>query len=255
MQAASGSAERVEPTCCDADHRPPLCCRCCGPSAIERTEVCHGHAARRANLDHLHKQAKDLLRLSRGGDPAALAISPRFLPAASGRTAAEIAALARCACMTPSPASRGNMASRPGPTSLHVEAQAFARGDRARPFAAGWPWLYGGDVTGSLNRGAAARCCPHSARTPERARRSVCRLRGRGIAALIARTRRRSRGSTAPADHFKLPPLVAVTHSRLAQLPEFMRRGCARARSACSGRCRPEQAHRQPVSARFPGCA
>lgn len=47
----------------------------------------------RANLDHLRKQAKDLLRLSRAGDPAVLAHFAPFLPAASGRTEAEIVAL------------------------------------------------------------------------------------------------------------------------------------------------------------------
>ena len=46
----------------------------------------------RANLDHLRKQAKDLHRRSRAGDPAALAHFARFLPAASGRTEAEIVA-------------------------------------------------------------------------------------------------------------------------------------------------------------------
>jgi hypothetical protein len=45
----------------------------------------------RANLDHLRKQAKDLLRLYRAGDSAALARFAHFLSAVSGCTKADIA--------------------------------------------------------------------------------------------------------------------------------------------------------------------
>ena len=40
----------------------------------------------RANLDHLRKQAKELLRLYRDGDPAAIARFANSLPAAAQRT-------------------------------------------------------------------------------------------------------------------------------------------------------------------------
>ena len=45
------------------------------------------------NFEHLKKQAKDLLRQYRRNDPAALEQFRRWLPAAGGRTNAEIAAL------------------------------------------------------------------------------------------------------------------------------------------------------------------
>lgn len=47
----------------------------------------------RANLDHLKRQAKTLLRLYRAGDPAATARFADSLPAAARRTSEEITAL------------------------------------------------------------------------------------------------------------------------------------------------------------------
>ncbi len=47
----------------------------------------------RANLDHLKKQAKTLLRLYRDGDPAAIARFADSLPTAAHRTPEEITAL------------------------------------------------------------------------------------------------------------------------------------------------------------------
>ena len=47
----------------------------------------------RPNLEHIKKQAKDLLRLASAGKPDALERVTRFLPAASGRTSADVATL------------------------------------------------------------------------------------------------------------------------------------------------------------------
>jgi len=47
----------------------------------------------RANLDHLKKQAKTLLRLYRDADPAAIARFADSLPAAAHRSSQEITAL------------------------------------------------------------------------------------------------------------------------------------------------------------------
>ena len=70
----------------------------------------------RSNLDHLKKQAKELIRLYRSRDPAAIARFRKALPAAAGRNDESIAASrvppARRAIM------RGarTTASHPGPT-------------------------------------------------------------------------------------------------------------------------------------------
>ena len=47
----------------------------------------------KANLDHLKKQAKELLRLYRNGDATALARFVHHLPAAAHRTDREVTAL------------------------------------------------------------------------------------------------------------------------------------------------------------------
>ena len=47
----------------------------------------------RPNIDHLKKQAKELLRLYEAGEPAALARFRSFLPAAKGKDDAAIIAL------------------------------------------------------------------------------------------------------------------------------------------------------------------
>ena len=47
----------------------------------------------RSNLDHLKKQAKDLIQAYRNGDPQAIAQFRQSLPAAVGRSDDEIVAL------------------------------------------------------------------------------------------------------------------------------------------------------------------
>jgi hypothetical protein len=47
----------------------------------------------RSNLEHLKKQAKDLIRLYRNRDPQTIARFRRALPAASGRSDEETASL------------------------------------------------------------------------------------------------------------------------------------------------------------------
>ena len=53
----------------------------------------------RANLAYLKKQAKDLIRLYRGGNLEAITRFREAMPAAAGRSDAEIAALGRVAPM------------------------------------------------------------------------------------------------------------------------------------------------------------
>jgi hypothetical protein len=47
----------------------------------------------RPNLDHLRKQAKELLRQHRAGDPAAMARVRRYLPAAKDKNDVELSAM------------------------------------------------------------------------------------------------------------------------------------------------------------------
>ena len=183
----------------------------------------------RANLDHLRKQAKDLFRLYRAGDSAALAHFARFLPAASGRTEAEIAELGLRLHDAQSCVARQYGFPSWSELSLHVEAQAFARGDHATAVRRWLALAYGGDVTGGL---AAAR--------PSVAARMLRDTPGLTEDVWVACAAGNLDGVSRAVENdpswvsrdsgpFRLPPLVAVTHSRLGALPEMREglRACA----------------------------
>src|SRR6185369_15777730 len=79
-----GPREGLNPLAVIERHPHPLCSRYCGPSAISRTEVfLMNPLPDRLNLDHLKKQAKQLLRLYRSRDAAAMARLRGALPAAA----------------------------------------------------------------------------------------------------------------------------------------------------------------------------
>jgi hypothetical protein len=69
----------------------------------------------RVDFDYLKKQAKDLIRLYRGGDRTAITRFLRASPVAANRTPEEIAA-SDCGCTTPNLVLRSNMVLRRGPT-------------------------------------------------------------------------------------------------------------------------------------------
>ena len=183
----------------------------------------------RANLDHLRKQAKDLLRLFRAGDPAALARFARFFPAVAGRTEAVIARLDLRLHDARSCVARQYGFPSWSELTLHVEARALARGDRATAVRRWLDLAYGGDVTGSL---AAAR--------PRLAAHLLYDAPGLAddvwVACAAGNLDRVSRMVEADPSWvnraggpLNLPPLVAVTHSRLGSLPDVRERlrGCA----------------------------
>ena len=104
----------------------------------------------RANLDHLKKQAKELLRLYRDGDPTAIARFVHHLPAAAHCTESEAIALqlrlhdAQC-CIA-----REYGFSSWADLALYVETSAFAYHEDQAVLIRRWLGLvYGGDVTGS----------------------------------------------------------------------------------------------------------
>ena len=69
----------------------------------------------RLNLDHLKKQAKELIRLYRSRDPAAMARFRNALPAAAGRNDEDISS-PDFASTTRNHVLPESMASLPGPT-------------------------------------------------------------------------------------------------------------------------------------------
>jgi hypothetical protein len=176
----------------------------------------------RANLEHLKKQAKDLLRLYRTGDPDAIARFGKHLPSAADRPDNEIAALPlrlhdaqSCIAREYGFVSWLELAS-------HVEAQSLARGGQVARVRSWLALYYGGDVTGSFSL-ARPRVAAHLLReAPEL-------LIGDGYAACAAGDEEALRRATLAdptwvnraGGPLNLPPLVAVTHSKLMQLPEF----------------------------------
>lgn len=186
----------------------------------------------RANLDHLKKQAKTLLRLHRDGETAAIARFAESLPAAAHRAPGEITALRLRLHDAQSCIAREYGFASWADLSLHVEAGAFAHGDRTSRIHRWLALAYGGDVTGNYD---ASR--PHLAARLWQEQREL--LNGNAsvtcavgdLAAIIPLISTDPEWINRPSGPLKLPPLVAVTHSRLGQLPEFIGqlRACAQA--------------------------
>ena len=184
------------------------------------------------DLGHLKKQAKTLLRFYRNGDPAAINRFAASLPAAANRNPDEILALQLQLHDAQSCVAREYGFPSWAELTVHVAAAAFAR-DHQRDRVRSWLALaYGGDVTGSYD---APR--PHLAvhiwnRQSDRFAGNLAIACAAGDTELVA-----GAISAVPAwidrplGPFMLPPLVAVTHSRLAALPEFQPRlrACAQA--------------------------
>ena len=179
----------------------------------------------RANLDHLKKQAKTLLRLYRDGDLAAIARFRASLPAAARRTPEEITALRLRLHDAQSCIAREYGFASWADLSLHVEADAFGRGDRAGVIRRWLGLAYGGDVTGSY-AAARPRLAAHlKDEQPGLFSEDVTVACAAGDLPVIARTMAADpEWINRPGGPLNLPPLVAVTHSGLGQLPEFIPR-------------------------------
>jgi ankyrin repeat protein len=185
----------------------------------------------KANLDHLKKQAKELLRLYRNGDAAAIARFVLHLPAAARRTENEVRALQLRLHDAQSCIAREYGFSSWADLAAYVEASAFAHQEQAVLLRRWLSLAYGGDVTGSYDAArprVAAQLLREHAELLASDPYAACAM---GRLDVISRT-----ASADPAwvnragGALKLPPLVAVTHSCLGRLPEFAAaiRECAR---------------------------
>jgi hypothetical protein len=203
----------------------------------------------RANLDHLKKQAKTLLRLYRDGDPTAIARFADSLPIAAHRTSEEITALRLRLHDARSCIAREYGFASWADLSLHVEAGAFARGDRATLIRRWLALAYGGDVTGNYDA-ARPRLAAHLRQEQlELFTGDAYVACAAGDLAAIARAMAVDpEWINRPGGPLNLPPLVAVTHSRLGQLPEFMTRLRACARALLQAGANPNQS----IGNRFP---
>ncbi|WP_118183119.1 ankyrin repeat domain-containing protein [Paraburkholderia phosphatilytica] len=179
----------------------------------------------RAHPDHLKKQAKELLRLYRTGDAGAIARFAQSLPAAARRTPDEIAALQLRLHDAQSCIAREYGFASWADLMLYVEASALAQRERAALIRRWLGLAYGGDVTGSYDAArprVAAQLLHTHADLLEGDVQVACAA---GRLDVLTRITAADPAWVNRADGpLKLPPLVAVTHSRLGQLPEFAAR-------------------------------
>ncbi|HEY6433492.1 MAG TPA: hypothetical protein VIZ17_16045 [Acetobacteraceae bacterium] len=176
----------------------------------------------RANLEHLKKQAKDLLRLYRSGDPHVIVRFGKHLPSAANRPAHEIAALPlrlhdaqSCVAREYGFVSWLELAS-------YVEARSLARSGQAARVSRWMALVYGGDVTGSFNLARPRVAALLLREAPEfLGDDSYASCASGDEEALRRATLADPTWVNRAGGPLNLPPLVAVTHSRLMQLPEF----------------------------------
>ena len=185
----------------------------------------------RLNLEHLKKQAKELIRLYRRQAPEAYARFRQALPTAAGRSDAQIAALDLRLHDAQSCVARDlGFASWPD-LRRYVEAQlppGKSRDDRVRR------WLqlvYAADVDGTTDRAHPRVAVRMLTEDPDLVADDPYLACTIGDEETVKRAAADDPAwVNRPGGPLKLPPLVAVTHSSLLQIPEFQARlhRCAR---------------------------
>jgi ankyrin repeat protein len=183
------------------------------------------------NLEHLKKQAKDLIRHYRKRDPKALARFRTYLPAAHGRSDDEIAALDLRLHDAQSCIARDHDFASWLDLRHYIETQAAARMAGAERALHWLQLVYAGDISGTTNRANPRVAVRMLAEQPDLAAASPYLACAIGDEATLQRATAEDAGwihrSGGP---LHLPPLVAVTHSSLLLVPEFSARlhRCAR---------------------------
>src|SRR6267142_6960169 len=179
----------------------------------------------RSNLDHLKKQAKDLLRLYRNRDAQAIARFRDALPAAAGRSDDQIASLKLRLHDAQSCVARDYGFASWADLRRYVEAQSASSGDHAARVLHWLKLVYSGDVNGTAERANPRVAVRMLAESPDLAAGSpylACAIGDED--ALRQATQADPAWVDRPGGPLKLPPLAAITHSSLLQVPEFRER-------------------------------
>ena len=185
----------------------------------------------RLNLDHLKKQAKDLLRLYRSRDPAAMARFRAALPAAAGHGDEGIYSLQlRLHDAQSCIAREHGFASWPE-LKRYVEVQMATRSERPARVLQWAQLLYSGDVSGTVNRANPRVALRMLAEDPGIVTDDpwlACAIGDE--AALQQATQADATWVNRTGGPLRLPPLVAMAHSSLLRVDEFRERlhRCAR---------------------------
>ncbi|MDF3018935.1 MAG: Ankrin repeat protein [Steroidobacteraceae bacterium] len=176
----------------------------------------------RSNLDHLRKQAKDLLRLYRAGDPAAFERLRHFLPAAHGRSNDAMRGLQlRLHDMQSCIAREYGFASW-NELKDAVELRR-ARAQDAHALRLYWAGLvFGGDLTGAALRPRPVVAARLLAETPDLVGNDPWLACAIGDLDTVRRAADADPAWVNQAGGLlRVAPLVAVTHSSLTKLPRF----------------------------------
>src|SRR4051812_5701122 len=185
-----------------------------------------------ANLGHLKKQAKDLIRLYRRHDSEAMAQFRHALPAAAGRSDEQIAALELNLHDAQSCVARSYGFASWADLRSYVEVQSASRDHHATRVRRWLSLVYAGEVDGRgidrANPRIAVRVLAESPDVAAGGPYLACAI-GDEDALRIA-TKDDPAWVNRPGGPLRLPPLVAITHSSLCQVPEFRERlhRCAR---------------------------
>ncbi|WP_321791781.1 hypothetical protein [Burkholderia pyrrocinia] len=176
----------------------------------------------KANPDHLKKQAKALLRLYRQGDAQAVARFVRFLPAAANRTHDEALALGLRLHDAQSCIAREYGFASWADLGVFVETQALARQQRSLLIRRWLDLAYGGGVTGGLGAARPRVAAQLLLDRPDLVSEDLTIACAVGDIDAVKAALAADPGWIARAGGaLNLPPLVAVTHSRLGQMPEI----------------------------------
>jgi hypothetical protein len=179
----------------------------------------------RLNLDHLKKQAKDLIRLYRNRDAAAIARFRLGLPAAGRLTDKQMSALDLHLHDAQSCLAREHGFKSWTDLKRYVEVQAISQHARAAR-ALNWLTLvYPGDVSGTVNRANPRVALRMLAESPELVTEDPylsCAIGDEN--ALRLATTADPAWVNRPGGPLQLPPLFAVAHSSLLGVPEFRER-------------------------------
>ena len=179
----------------------------------------------RLNLDHLKKQAKELIRLYRSRDPAAMVRFRHALPAAAGRSDDDISSLElRLHDAQSCIAREHGFVSWPD-LKRYVEVQSAAQKERADRVLHWLQLIYRGDVSNTSNRGNLRVGLRILAEDPELLVGDpylACAIGNENV--LRQATQADPSWVNRPGGPLRLPPLFAVAHSGLLRVDEFRER-------------------------------
>lgn len=179
----------------------------------------------RLNLDHLKKQAKELIRQYRSRDAAAMARFRAALPAAAVHSDDGIASLQLRLHDAQSCIAREHGFVSWSDLKQYVEVQTATRSERASRVLHWVRLLYSSDVSGTLDRAHPRVALRMLAEDPELVAGDpylACAIGDE--AALLRATQADPSWLNRPGGPLRLPPLVAVTHSSLLGVDEFRAR-------------------------------